>query len=102
MVSKITSVSVACSSVWSGGDQRKHRSSASLAFVRGIHRQLVDFFHKGSVTRKMFAFDDVIMFDYDFGGENWELNKPHKHTRLAAGRNRYSITAAASHLATRS
>ena len=41
--------------------QRKHQSSASLAFVRGIHRWPVNSPHKGQVTRKMFAFDDVTM-----------------------------------------
>ena len=40
----------------------KHQSSASLAFVRGIHRWPVNSPHKGPVTRKMFPFDDVIMF----------------------------------------
>ena len=45
----------------SGTDQRKHQSSASLAFVRGIHRWPVDSPHKWPVTRKMFPFDDVIM-----------------------------------------
>ena len=40
---------------------RKHQRSASLAFVRGIHRWQVDFPHKGPVTRKMFPFDDGIM-----------------------------------------
>ena len=49
------------SSVYSGADQRKHRSSASLAFVRGIHRSPVNSPHKWPVTRKMFPFDDVIM-----------------------------------------
>ena len=44
-----------------GADQRKHQSSASLAFVRGIHRCPVNSPHKGPVTRKMFPFDDVIM-----------------------------------------
>ena len=44
----------------SGVDQRKHQSSASLAFVRGIHRRPVNSPHKGPVTRKMFPFDDVI------------------------------------------
>ena len=44
-----------------GVDQRKHQSSASLAFVWGIHRGPVNSPHKGSVTRKMFPFDDVIM-----------------------------------------
>ena len=48
-------------SVYSDADQRKHQSSASLAFVRGIHRWPVNSPHKGPVTRKMFPFDDVIM-----------------------------------------
>ena len=52
-----TSVSTVCS----GADQRKHQSSASLAFVRGIHRWPVNSPHIGPVTRKMFPFDDVIM-----------------------------------------
>ena len=42
-------------------DQRQHQSSASLAFVRGIHRWPMDSPHKGPVTGKMFPFDDVIM-----------------------------------------
>ena len=41
--------------------QRKHQSSPSLAF-RGIHRWPVNFPHKGPVTRKMFPFNDVIMY----------------------------------------
>ena len=36
MVSQIASVSIVCSPVCSGADQRKHQSSALLAFVRGI------------------------------------------------------------------
>ena len=42
-------------------DQRKHQSSASLAFAWGIHRWPVNSPHKGPVTRKMFPFDEVIM-----------------------------------------
>ena len=38
MVSQITSLTIVYSTVYSGADQRKHKSSASLAFVRGIHR----------------------------------------------------------------
>ena len=45
----------------SGTDQSKHQSPASLAFVRGIHRWPVDSRHKGPITGKMFAFNDVIM-----------------------------------------
>ena len=50
-----------CSTVYSGVDQRKHQSSAPLAFVWGIHLWPVNSPHKGQVTRKMFPFDDVIM-----------------------------------------
>ena len=38
IASQITSLTVVYSIVYSGADQRKHQSSASLAFVRGIHR----------------------------------------------------------------
>ena len=50
------------STVYSDTDQRKHLSSVSLAFVRVIHRWPVNSPHKGPVTRKMFPFDDVIMW----------------------------------------
>ena len=33
-----TSLTIVYSPVYSGADQRKHQSSASLAFVRGVHR----------------------------------------------------------------
>ena len=61
MASQITSLAVVYSIVYSDAHQRKHQSSASLAFVWGIHRWLVNSPHKGPVTRKMFPFDDVIM-----------------------------------------
>ena len=51
------------SAVCSGADRRKHQSSASLAFMWGEHRWLVNSPHKVPVTRKMFPFDDVIMRD---------------------------------------
>ena len=44
-----------------GCRSKKHQSSASLAFVRGIHRGPGNSPHKWPVTRKMFPFDDVIM-----------------------------------------
>ena len=50
------------STVYSGADKRKYQSSASLAFVRGIHRDRWIPRTKGPVTRKMFPFDEVIMF----------------------------------------
>ena len=61
MASQITSLTIIYSTVYSGADQRKHQSSASLAFVWGIHRGPVNSPHKWPVTRKMFPFDDVIM-----------------------------------------
>ena len=45
-----------------GRRSKKHQSSASLAFVRGIYRWSVNSPHKWPVTRKMFPFDDVIMW----------------------------------------
>ena len=38
IASQITSLTIVNSIVYSGADQRKHQSSASLAFVWGIHR----------------------------------------------------------------
>ena len=61
MASQITSITIVYSIVYSGADQRKNQSFASLAFVRGIHRSPVNSPHKGPVMRKMFPFDDVIM-----------------------------------------
>ena len=61
MASQITNLTIVYSTVYSGADQRKHQSSASLAFVRGIHRGPVNSPHKWPVTQKMFPFDDVIM-----------------------------------------
>ena len=58
--SQITSLTIVYSTVYSDADQRKHQSSASLAFVRGIHRGSVNSPHKWQVTRKMFPIDDVM------------------------------------------
>ena len=46
IASKITSLTIVYSTVHSDADQRKHQSSASLAFVRGIHRWPVNSPHK--------------------------------------------------------
>ena len=61
VASQITSPTSVYSTVYSGVDQRKHQSSVSLAFVRGIHRWPLNSPQKGQVTRKMYPFDDVIM-----------------------------------------
>ena len=57
----ITSFTIVYSIVYSGKGERD-QSSASLAFVRGIHWWPVNSPHKGPVTRKMLPFDDVIMW----------------------------------------
>ena len=61
IASQITSLTIFYSTIYSGADQSKHQSSASLAFVWGIHRGPVNSPHKWPVTRKMFPFYDVIM-----------------------------------------
>ena len=61
MASQITSLTIVHSTVYSGTDERKHQSSMSLAFVRGIHRWLVNSPRKGPVMWNMFPFDEVMM-----------------------------------------
>ena len=52
--SQITGVSLVYSTICSDADQRKHQSSASLAFVRGIHRWPVVSLTKGQWRGKRF------------------------------------------------
>ena len=76
MASQITSLTVVYSAAYWGADQRKYQSSASLAFVRGIHRWPVNSPHKWPVTRKMFLFDDVIMhtpYPLALNIPNWQI-----------------------------
>ena len=56
-------------------------SSASLAFVRGIHRWPVNSPHKWPVTRKMLPFDDVIMIP----------NKRHQQAMARLGVNSHKL-----------
>ena len=53
IASQITSLAVVYSTVYSDADQRKHQSSASLAFVRGIHRGPVNCEHGPRRGRKV-------------------------------------------------
>ena len=73
MASQINSLTIVYSAVNSGADQRKHQSSASLLFMRGIPREPVNSPHNLPVTRKMFPFDDVIMLWY-FQTNSWANN----------------------------
>ena len=54
MAYQITSLTIVYSIVYSGADDRKRKISASLAFVRRIHRWTVNSPHKGPVTRNVF------------------------------------------------
>ena len=60
IASQITSLAIVYSTAYSGADQCKHQSSASLTFVRGIHRWPVNSPQKRLVMRKMFPFDKAI------------------------------------------
>ena len=62
--SQITSLAIVYSAVNSGPGQRKHQSSASLAYVLWIHQWPVNSPHKWQVTQKMFPFNDVIKRRY--------------------------------------
>ena len=73
IASQVTSLPIVFSTVYSDADQRKHQSSASLAFVRGIHRGPVNSPHNWPVTRKMFPFDDVIMCTGHWVCGSWEM-----------------------------
>ena len=78
MASQITSLTNVYLTIYSGVDERKHLSSASLAFVRGIHRWPVNFPHKGPVTHKLFPFDDAIMkgwYSQDRNNAKFSSNK---------------------------
>ena len=77
VASQITNLTIVYSTVYSGADERNHQSSASLAFVRGIHRWPVNSPHKEPVTRKMFPFDDVMARIKVFSQQSWKDQTRH-------------------------
>ena len=54
IASPVTSITIVYATVYSDIDQRKHQSSASLAFVWGIHRGPVNSPHMPSNAKKCF------------------------------------------------
>ena len=54
---------------------KENKSSASLAFDRGLHWWLMNSPHKGPVMQKMIPFDDVIMIHIFKYTENWSWAK---------------------------
>ena len=87
IASQITSLTIVYSTVYSDADQSKHQSSASLAFVREIHRGPVNFPHKWPVTRKMFPFDDVIM-----SGQVYPVTSIQRHCKSKCSRDKMICT----------
>ena len=71
MAFQITSLTIVYSTVYSRHSSKKHQSSRSLAFVRGIHRWSVNSLHKGLVMQKKFPFHDVIMHSIHKGRTMW-------------------------------
>ena len=67
MASQITSLTVVYSTVYSDADQRKHQSSASLAFVWGIHRDRWIPRTKGQLRGKCFH-----LMTSSWGSETWK------------------------------
>ena len=88
IASQITSLTIVYSTIYSDADQRKYQSSASLAFVRGIHRRPVNSPHKWPVTRKMFPFDDIIMCKIIIKhNQAWTSNGHKTWARICPGNN---------------
>ena len=77
MASLITSLAVVYSIVYSRTDQRKHQSSASLALVRGIHRDRWISRTKGQQRGKCFH---LMTSSWEAGALvlEWQANSPHK------------------------
>ena len=67
--SQITGVSIVCSIICSGADQRKHQSSASLASMTGLCEGkspvTSGFPSQRPLAWKMFSFDDVIRIKHE-------------------------------------
>ena len=76
MASQITSLTIVYSNVYSDADQRKHQSSASLAFT-GNSPGTGEFPAQMASTRKMFPFDDVMM-DKAFGESGQKEQLKHR------------------------
>ena len=74
IASQIIRLTIVYSTGFSRADQWKHQSSASLAFVRGIHRSPVNSLHKRPVKRKVFPFDDVIVKLLKWLRNYWNVN----------------------------
>ena len=84
MASQMTGVLIVCLTVCSGADLRKHQSSASLAFVRGIYRWQVDSSHKGPVMR-IFFIDDFTVINYNGNSPDVSLAFTYSNRAVSLG-----------------
>ena len=62
IASQITSLTIVYSTVYLDADQRKHQSSASVAFMWGIHRGPVNSPHKWPVTSIWWRHHGLVLF----------------------------------------
>ena len=69
MESQITSLTVVYSTINSDADQRKHQSSALLAFVRGIHRWPVNSPQMASYAENV----SIWWRHHDIGNDTWAM-----------------------------
>ena len=81
IASQITNLMIVYSTVYSSADQRKHQSSASLAFAWGIHRWPVNSPHKWPVTRKILPFNDVIMHSCRWLDVCYKINMSYQYMK---------------------
>ena len=77
MASQINSQVVVCSTVYSDAGQRKHQSSASLAFVRGIHRDRWIPRTKGQLHGKCFQLMTASWFSSQDKGTHTRCQETH-------------------------
>ena len=77
IASQMTSLTIVYSTVYSGADQSKHQSSASLAFVWGIHRGPLNSPHKWPVRGKCFHLMASSWFT-DVGQMHWKIKRSEK------------------------
>ena len=80
IASQITSITIVCSTIYLDAEQRKHQSSASLAFVRGIHRWSVNSLHKWPATRKIFH-----LMTSSWGCQHKNMSKHNRYHHLSWG-----------------
>ena len=94
IASQITSLTIVYSTVYSDADQRKHQSSASLAFVWGIHRDRWIPRTKGQLQGKSFHLMTSSWFFTQLHVIPFDTNTPNIHlhlTRVFKARQLHSI-----------